>query len=102
MPAGDTTRESIVLYSGNSFHKRATSGVGYKLSGMKLTDAVEEGLGVESICDLLKDECSPCEGVAFRHYTGGKSWKSVPGMTPASSPNVPDIQRSHSVAHHCY
>ena len=68
-----------MLYSGASFKDRATSGVAYKLSGMQLVDAVESSLEVDNICDLLKDEASSCEGVAFRHYSGGKSWKSVPG-----------------------
>ena len=77
--AADNTRESIVLYSGKSFQQRATSGVAFKLSGMQLVDAVEDNLGVEGICNVLKDEDSPCEGVAFRHYSAHKAWKNVPG-----------------------
>lgn len=68
-----------MLYSGNAFRERAIKGCAFKLSGQQLVDAMEEGLEVEAICDLLKDESSSCEGVAFRHYSSHKSWKSVSG-----------------------
>lgn len=71
-----------MLYSGKSFQQRATSGLAFKLSGMQLVDAVEDNLGVEGICNVLKDEDSPCEGVAFRHYSAHKAWKNVAGMLP--------------------
>jgi len=78
--AGDVTRESIILFSGDTYKSRVGAGVPVKLGEMKLVDAVEEGLGLEGIVRVLQDESSPCLGVAFRHYHGTKSWKSGNSM----------------------
>jgi hypothetical protein len=53
---------------------------------MRLVDAVEENLGLDGIVKVLKDESSPCLGVAFRHYQGTKSWKSGSSAPPLPPP----------------
>lgn len=54
------------------------------MGALKLLDAVEDNLDATAICNILKKSPSSCNGVAFRHYTGNKSWK-VTGAASISS-----------------
>lgn len=73
--AGENVRESIILYSGRTPMEKLTSEGVFKMSALKFVDAVEENLDAAAICDKLRSSPPQCHGVAFRHYTGTKSWK---------------------------